>query len=102
MEQAAIVHHAVLTRADKISLFVGCPLLMALLLVELSRVWRALHGEPLLITGSFGREITVQWTADRSLFILGMMMHAVILVFVTAVLWVQVGQARLWWRSVRD
>ena len=59
----------VLSRSDVFSLIAGTPLLFALLTVEIVRLWRAVHGEPLLITGVFGSNLSVQWSTGTLAFI---------------------------------
>lgn len=90
-----------MTRGEKFWLLAGSPLLLIILIVEVGRVWRALQGEPLLITGLFGRDIAVQWSTGRLFFVLGLIFHGALIAFFAAGLWFQVEQARRWFRAAR-
>lgn len=90
-----------LSRSDLFSLFVGTPLLLALLVVEIIRVSRAVTGDALLITGVFGSDVSVQWSTGPLLFVLGAVLHLVIIVFVLGGLWAQFEIISRWRKGRR-
>jgi hypothetical protein len=88
--------HSVLSRRERLELFLGSPLLLALLGIEIARIWRAIQGDPLLITGLTGFDVTVQWSASPYFFILGMAVHILIIMVIVGALHHQVRQGRRW------
>jgi hypothetical protein len=72
-----------------------------LLLLEVVRVWRAMQGEPLLITGVFGSDILVQRSADQFTFVVGMTFHLLLIGVLTVALWYQLRLAQRLLRIVR-
>ena len=49
VEGSTFKRRGLLTRRERLSLFLGVPLLSVVLCVEIFRIWRAVLGEPLLI-----------------------------------------------------
>jgi hypothetical protein len=72
-----------------------------LLVVEAVRAWRAIRGQPLLITGLTGTDLTVQWSSNRGLFLLVMAIHAVIILFCAFALWLLLARGKSWLRTLR-
>ena len=91
-----------LSRRELWLLALGSPFFLTILIVEVVRIWRAMQGEPLLITGLAGFDVTVQWAVSPVHFMLGMVLHAVIIVFVAVALWFQLQQWRTWLRAKRN
>lgn len=89
------------SRREKVSLVIGIPLIVAMLVVEVARIRRAVIGEPLLITGLFGSDISVQWSVNALAFVLGVAFHLIILAFLLGVLWVQFDMVKRWLRLRR-
>ncbi|WP_141244003.1 hypothetical protein [Sphingomonas lenta] len=99
MEGTTSKRQGLLTRRERLSVLLGVPLLTMILCVEIARVWAAVLGKPLLITSFIDPDLTVEWSANPYLFLLGLGLHGFIILFVAAALWVQSYQAWRWLRS---
>jgi len=91
----------VLNRRERLTLFLGTPLIATVLCFEILRIWRALQGEALLITGLTEPDISVAWFDGPILFVLGLALHLVIVLLLAAFLLYQLQQARRLARSRR-
>ena len=91
----------VLNRRERVTLFLGTPLLLAFLCVEMARLWGAFQGRRLLLTGLVQPELSVARSDGLFPFVLGLALHLVIVAMLSAFLLSQVGQARRLFRSKR-
>ncbi len=101
VEGSIFKRRGLLTRRERLSLFLGVPLLLVFLCVDVVRIWRAVLGEPLLITSITEPDLTVEWSSNPYLFLLGLGFHLLLVLTVTVVLWFQRYEARRWLRSRR-
>lgn len=85
-----------LTGWEYVQLLAGVPLSLAVLAVELDRVWAGLRGGPLLITGLTDPHVTVRWSVNRLHFAAGLLLHLVIILFFAALLASLYTLARRW------
>lgn len=92
----------VLTRRERLTLLVGAPVIAIILGLEIVRIWRALQGGPLLITGFTDPDVVVLWSDGPVLFLLGLLLHLAIVALLTGALFFQFEQARRWLRSKRE
>ena len=81
---------------ESVTALLALPFLLIFLGVEIYRVWRGLAGEPLLIAGWVDPDFVVQWSASPILFILGMILHAVVITLLLLLLWGCVLEVQLW------
>ena len=91
----------ILNRRERLTLFLGTPLIAAALCFEIVRIWRAFQGGPLLITRLTAPDISVAWTDGPFLFLLGLALHLAIVLLFAAFLFYQFQQARRLVRSKR-
>jgi hypothetical protein len=99
LRDRAFKRKALLNRGERLELFLGAPLLLVFLGVELLRIWRAFKGEPLPVTGIAGFDLIVRWSDSPLYFSLAMVLHGVIVLILVAALSHQVQQARRWVRG---
>jgi hypothetical protein len=90
-----------LSRGALVAHVAAAPLLLTMLGVELVRIAAALGGAPLLITDLFGLHIDVRWSAGPVRLLLGLSLHAAIILLVLVLLWGQLGIFKLWLRTKR-
>ena len=89
-----------ISRIDAFTLVVGPPFCLTLLAVEAVRIWGAINGEPLLITGLFGFDVKVEWSDGWLPFFGGVALHAAIIAFALLALWGLYDHFQRWrgWR----
>jgi len=97
--ERAFKRRGLLSGRERFSLFIGAPLLLLILGVEVVRVARALMGEPLFITGFTEPDTMAEWSANPVLFVAGLLLHAAIISFLIGALFFQVQEGRRWLRS---
>jgi len=90
-----------LSRSEAFALIVGAPFLSILLVVEGARIWGAINGAPLLITGLFGLDIAVRRSDGVLPIVLGATLHGVIILWVIASLWSLLGLFQRWLEARR-
>jgi hypothetical protein len=101
VEGSRFKRRGLLTRRERISLFLGAPLLLVVLSVTVVRIYRAVLGEPLHITSIIGPDLTVEWSSNPYLFLLALGFYFVVVLILAVVLWFQLHEARRWLRSRR-
>jgi hypothetical protein len=89
-----------LSGRDRLTLFLGTPLMAAALCFEIARIWRAFRGDALLITGVV-KPVSVARADGLVPFLLGLALHLALVLMLTAGLLSQVQQVRRFVRSKR-
>jgi hypothetical protein len=97
--ERALKRRGLLSGRERFSLFIGAPLLLLILGLEVVRIARAMMGGPLLITGFTEPDTIAEWSSNPALFMAGLILHAAIMAFLTGALFFQVQAGRRWLRS---